>query len=183
MVTLLLEHNANINIQDDEGCTPLIKAVQWQNKDCVSVLLRHKANPNLTDLFGNTAFHHAASRGNIKIVKLLLEYNVDFEAKTEYGLTPLELATYGHHAEMVNFLESLSADARAVQVSSSARTPAHKKGVKHVRFSEGFGCREPFVRSVPSGSGGVSDTADLVLLGPPLRRHRGLMHNPLGPGM
>ncbi|XP_032745268.1 putative ankyrin repeat domain-containing protein 20A5 [Rattus rattus] len=118
VVTLLLENNSNINIKDDEGCTPLIKAVQWQNTDCVSILLKYNANPNLTDFHGNTAFHHAASRGNIKIVKLLLEYNVDFEAKTKYGLTPLELAIYGHHPEMVNFLESMSADSQSVQVSS-----------------------------------------------------------------
>ncbi|XP_038950970.1 uncharacterized protein Poteml1 [Rattus norvegicus] len=151
VVTLLLENNSNINIKDDEGCTPLIKAVQWQNTDCVSILLKYNANPNLSDFHGNTAFHHAASRGNIKIVQLLLEYNVDFEAKTKYGLTPLELAIYGHHPEMVNFLESMSADAQAMQVSSSVRRPAHKKGVKHVRFLEGvfvFNNERPLSRRV-----------------------------------
>ncbi|XP_063132016.1 ankyrin repeat domain-containing protein 7-like [Rattus norvegicus] len=137
VVTLLLENKSNINIQDDEGCTPLIKAAQRDNTHCVCVLLRHNANPNLMDYSGNTAFHHAISRGSIAIVKMLLEYNVDIEAKTEYGLTPLQLATYENQTEMINFLESMSADAQAVQVSNSARTPAHKKEVKHVRFLEG----------------------------------------------
>ncbi|XP_063132004.1 mucin-5AC-like isoform X2 [Rattus norvegicus] len=153
VVTLLLEYNSNINIQDDEGCTPLIKAVQCQNTDCVYILLRHNANPNLTDFHGNTAFHHAASRGNIKIVKLLLKYNVDFEAKTKYGLTPLQLATYENHTEMIKFLESKSADAQAVQVSSSARRPAHKKKVKHVRFNKEvfvFNNERPLSRRVRS---------------------------------
>nr|XP_038950974.1 uncharacterized protein LOC102552223 isoform X2 [Rattus norvegicus] len=83
VVTLLLENKSNINIQDDEGCTPLIK----------------------------------------------------------YGLTPLQLATYENQTEMINFLESMSADAQAVQVSNSARRPAHKKEVKHVRFLEEAGKR------------------------------------------
>eukprot|EP00073_Rattus_norvegicus_P040709 XP_008769414.1 PREDICTED: ankyrin repeat domain-containing protein 7-like [Rattus norvegicus] len=94
------------------------QAAQRDNTHCVCVLLRHNANPNLMDYSGNTAFHHAISRGSIAIVKMLLEYNVDIEAKTEYGLTPLQLATYENQTEMINFLESMSADAQAVQVSN-----------------------------------------------------------------
>jgi len=47
----------------------------------------------------------------------------------------------------------------------------------------GFGCRELFIRSVPSGSGGVSEAADFLLLCPYPREPRGLIQFPLGPGM
>ncbi|EGW03389.1 Ankyrin repeat domain-containing protein 26 [Cricetulus griseus] len=67
VVRLLLSHRANIDILDDEGCTPLIK----------------DADPHLMDFSGNTALHHAVSRGNIAIASKLLEYNVDIEGKTE----------------------------------------------------------------------------------------------------
>ncbi|XP_076769850.1 uncharacterized protein LOC117722074 [Arvicanthis niloticus] len=113
-VILLLENESNINIQDDEGSTPLIKATQQENVDCVSLLLSHNADPNLIDLNGNTAFHHAVSRGNIPIVKMLLEHNVDFEAKNRFGITPVELAAFNNKPEMVEFLETNYANARAM---------------------------------------------------------------------
>ncbi|XP_036010322.1 ankyrin repeat domain-containing protein 7-like isoform X3 [Mus musculus] len=116
VVTLLLENNSSINIRDDEGCTPLIKATQRDNVDCASVLLTHNADPNLIDFSGNTALHHAISRGNLRIVKMLLEHNVDIEAKTEYGLTPLQLATFEQKPEMVEFL--------AAKCAKSSVTPS-----------------------------------------------------------
>jgi len=47
----------------------------------------------------------------------------------------------------------------------------------------GFGCRELFIWSVPSASGGVSDAGDLLLLCPYPREPRGHIQFPLGPGM
>jgi len=47
----------------------------------------------------------------------------------------------------------------------------------------GFGCRELFIWSVPSGSGGVSDALDPLLLCPYPREPRGHIQFPLGPGM
>ncbi|EDL28895.1 mCG68187, partial [Mus musculus] len=137
VVTLLLENNSSINIRDDEGCTPLIKATQRDNVDCVSVLLTHNADPNLIDSSGNTALHHAISRGNIRIVKMLLEHNVDIEAKTEYGLTLLQLATFEQKPEMVEFL--------AAKCANSSLTPllvtqSHTLSLSLLHFtSEQFG--------------------------------------------
>ncbi|XP_011240650.2 neurogenic locus notch homolog protein 1-like isoform X1 [Mus musculus] len=128
VVALLLENNSSIDILDDAGCTPLIKATQRDNVDCVSVLLTHNADPNLIDFSGNTAFHHAASRGNISIVKMLLEHNVDIEAKTEYGMTPLQLAEFEEKPEMVEFL--------AAKCAKSTGSSAQRTEVKHVRFNE-----------------------------------------------
>nr|XP_034375827.1 ankyrin repeat domain-containing protein 7-like [Arvicanthis niloticus] len=122
-VILLLENASNINIQDDEGSTPLIKATQQENVDCVSLLLSHNADPNLIDVNGNTAFLHAVSRGNIPIVKMLLEHNVDFEAKNRFGITPVELAAFNNKPEMVKFLETYYANARAMLNRTVVRAP------------------------------------------------------------
>ncbi|KAK7809801.1 hypothetical protein U0070_008451, partial [Myodes glareolus] len=73
----------DINIQDDEDCTPLIKATQRDNIKCVPTLLTQDADPHLVDFSGDTALHHAISRGNTTIASKLLEYNTNIEAKIE----------------------------------------------------------------------------------------------------
>ncbi|KAH0515140.1 Ankyrin repeat domain-containing protein 7 [Microtus ochrogaster] len=70
-------------MKDDEGCTPLIKAAQRDNIECISILLMNGADPHIVDDSGDAALHHAICRGNIPVVSKLLEYNVDINAKTE----------------------------------------------------------------------------------------------------
>ncbi|XP_037053888.1 ankyrin repeat domain-containing protein 7-like, partial [Peromyscus leucopus] len=70
VVTLLLSKKASIDVQDDEGCTPLIKATQRGNVECITILLIQGANPHLRDLSGNTALHHAVSRDNTTIASI-----------------------------------------------------------------------------------------------------------------
>ncbi|XP_050998758.1 ankyrin repeat domain-containing protein 7-like, partial [Acomys russatus] len=114
VVTLLLDYDCSIDIQDDEGCTPLIKAAQEDNLGCICVLLWVGADPHLKDFSGHTALHHAVLRGNIATVEKLLEFNADIEAKTEYGLTPLQLAICENDYQMAEFLTSKGANAHSV---------------------------------------------------------------------
>ncbi|XP_075845686.1 uncharacterized protein LOC142859270 isoform X2 [Microtus pennsylvanicus] len=112
VVTLLSSNDrTDINMKDDEGCTPLIKAAQRDNLECISILLRHGADPHIVDANGDAALHHAICRGNIPVVSKLLEYNVDIKAKTEYGLTPYKLALFENQLKMAEFLIENGADA------------------------------------------------------------------------
>ncbi|XP_075799883.1 putative ankyrin repeat domain-containing protein 26-like protein [Microtus pennsylvanicus] len=112
VVTLLSSNDCtDINMKDDEGCTPLIKAAQRDNLECISILLRHGADPHIVDANGDAALHHAICRGNIPVVSKLLEYNVDIKAKTEYGLTPYKLALFENQLKMAEFLIENGADA------------------------------------------------------------------------
>ncbi|XP_075826903.1 uncharacterized protein LOC142848568 [Microtus pennsylvanicus] len=112
VVTLLSSNDCtDINMKDDEGCTPLIKAAQRDNVECLSILLRHGADPHIVDANGDAALHHAICRGNILVVSKLLEYNVDIKAKTEYGLTPYKLALLENQLEMAQFLIENGAEA------------------------------------------------------------------------
>ncbi|KAM7321605.1 hypothetical protein ACRRTK_019697 [Alexandromys fortis] len=112
VVTLLSSNDCtDINMKDDEGCTPLIKATQRDNLECVSILLRLGADPHIVDANGDAALHHAICRGNIRVVSKLLEYNVDIKAKTEYGLTPYKLALFENQLKMAQFLIENGADA------------------------------------------------------------------------
>ncbi|XP_050998809.1 ankyrin repeat domain-containing protein 7-like, partial [Acomys russatus] len=137
VVTLLLQYNPSINIQDDEGCTPLIKAAQRDNLECMCVLLQQGADPHLKDFSGHAALHHAVLRGNIATVEKLLEFNADIDAKTEYGLTPFQLAICENDYQMVDFLASKAAIAHRVADPNSKGTQAEDLEEKHVRFSKG----------------------------------------------
>ncbi|XP_057641831.1 ankyrin repeat domain-containing protein 62-like [Chionomys nivalis] len=112
VVTLLSSNDCtDINMKDDEGCTPLIKATQRDNIECISILLMHGADPHIVDANGDAALHHAICRGNITVVSKLLEYNVDIKSETEYGLTPYKLALFENQLEMAQFLIENGADA------------------------------------------------------------------------
>ncbi|XP_075835251.1 putative ankyrin repeat domain-containing protein 30B-like [Microtus pennsylvanicus] len=148
VVTLLLSIDCtDINMKDDEGCTPLIKAAQRDNIECISILLMHGADPHIVDANGDAALHHAICRGNIPVVSKLLEYNVDIKAKTEYGLTPYKLALFENQLKMAEFLIENGAEApseltpnsggaAAVESEQSMKTCAdfnkeHGKGEYH----------------------------------------------------
>ncbi|XP_041910026.1 ankyrin repeat domain-containing protein 7-like [Arvicola amphibius] len=112
VVTLLSSNDCtDINLKYDEGCTPLIKATQRDNIECISILLRHGADPHIVDANGDAALHNAICRGNIKIFSKLLEYNVDIKARTVYGLTPYKLALFENHHAMAEFLIENGVDA------------------------------------------------------------------------
>jgi uncharacterized protein len=68
---LLLENNADPNIADQAGVTPLIYAVQFENRELVELLLKHKANIALADKEGHTPIDHAIFTNNQEIINLL----------------------------------------------------------------------------------------------------------------
>lgn len=68
---LLLESKADPNIADPTGVTPLIYAVQFENKELVELLLKHKASVTLADKEGRTPLDHANFTNNQEIINLL----------------------------------------------------------------------------------------------------------------
>ena len=64
IIEALLEHNADTEQKDQNGCTALIIAVKENRKRCVHVLLANGADVNAIDDHGNTPLHLAAFEGN-----------------------------------------------------------------------------------------------------------------------
>ncbi|NXP58005.1 ANR26 protein, partial [Chloropsis cyanopogon] len=104
VVRHLAGKNCLLNLPDNLKRTPLMKAVQYQQEECVAILLEHGADPNLADADGNTALHLAVLSGNTTVAGLLLEHNASSDAQNQEGYTPLNLAVSKQHEEMLKCL-------------------------------------------------------------------------------
>ena len=71
---ILLEHNADLNVQANDGETPLYTASNWGTLEAVRLLLKHGADLEVKNGMGRTALQIAAESGHGKIVELLREY-------------------------------------------------------------------------------------------------------------
>ncbi len=61
-----------IDLQDEEGCTPLHHAAENNRSDLIGILLAAGANPNIIDKEGKTALTYAIEYRNVEMVKFLL---------------------------------------------------------------------------------------------------------------
>jgi uncharacterized protein len=68
---LLLKNGANPNLADANGATPLVYAVQFENKELVALLLKYKADKLYKDNEGKTPYDHAIFGNNQEIINLL----------------------------------------------------------------------------------------------------------------
>ena len=67
----LLKQNADPNIADATGVTPLFWAVKFGNKELVALLLKYKADKTKKDSMGMTPFEYALKTDNKEIINLL----------------------------------------------------------------------------------------------------------------
>lgn len=112
--TLLLKYNANPNLSSfDVGGSPVIEAAKNGNIIMVNDLLAAGANPNSVEFDGSTGLTYAARNGHAEIVDILLEkggkVNLD-KASKKYNFTPLYIASYSGHLNIVRRLLAEGAD-------------------------------------------------------------------------
>uniref|UniRef100_A0A672U6X3 Uncharacterized protein n=1 Tax=Strigops habroptila TaxID=2489341 RepID=A0A672U6X3_STRHB len=107
VVRYLVQKNCQLNFADSFKRSPLMKAVQCQQEECVAILLEHGADPNLADADGNTALHLAV------LCQTCLCFSKWNYLSFQDGYTPLNLAISRHEEEMVEFLLTKGADRHA----------------------------------------------------------------------
>lgn len=140
VVESLIRNQANINVQDKNGYTPLMIATIRENVAIVEMLLLNYADTNIKDSRGNTALMHATQIGVMEIfkplaydertsaenkgealivasrfdskemVKILIESNADLNQKDSKGNTSLMYAASGGYTEIVRQLIDHHAD-------------------------------------------------------------------------
>lgn len=123
IVQLLIDNNADMEIQDKDGRTPLHFAVSSGLTEAVQILTEKGANVMAQDSMNKeTPLHMACEKGYDAGVSILLNKDTDVvNAKTNSGWTSLHYAAYHGHTETVKILLNKGADRTAQEFSN--RTP------------------------------------------------------------
>ena len=73
LVQIFLDFGVDVNDRvDNQGSTPLFRAITTKSDELTKLLLAAGADPNITTLYGNSALMDAADVGNLGAVKMLL---------------------------------------------------------------------------------------------------------------
>ena len=95
ILKLLINNKALIDIQSNDGSTPLMLSVIRQHEETCKKLLENGANPNLKDEFGYTSLHRAALNNDLNIMKLLVDNGGDVNATTDNNSTIMHCVAVG----------------------------------------------------------------------------------------
>jgi uncharacterized protein len=70
LADILLKNNADPNISDSAGMTPLLYAIQFKNRELIQLLIKYKADKNLKDKDGKSPFEYAVATKDQEIINL-----------------------------------------------------------------------------------------------------------------
>lgn len=104
VAAVLLQHGAEVDVQDNLGWTPLHWASQAGRRDIVKFLLEHNADVNAQTGPGNTPLHLASGEGEPGIARLLLQHRAIVHYRDNKGWTSLHTASNNGHLDVVQLL-------------------------------------------------------------------------------
>lgn len=100
IVRLLVARGANVNAQDREGLTPLMKAIGSYDLNVVKHLLDSGAQIDAYDQRGHTALTHAIMRSQPRMLQMLIEHGARTDVQSHMGTTPWSIAQVTHAAAL-----------------------------------------------------------------------------------
>jgi ankyrin repeat protein len=117
IVTALILAGADLRAVDQDGRTPLTRAVKGDMTDSlVTLMLERGAEVNATDSQTNTALHYAAMTApleelkNLELIRILLSFGAEQGIRNERGRTPLYKAVLLGHYDRARQLLDYGAD-------------------------------------------------------------------------
>ena len=127
---LLLEHGADVNVQDNNGATPLHVSAEVGTVKVARVLLEYGANVGAEDKKGRTPLHETAGDqtygvdyGRVEVARVLLEHGANVAARDSKGKTPMHDAVDYERVEVVRVLLEHGANIGAED--NEGKTPLH----------------------------------------------------------
>ncbi|MCP4369753.1 MAG: hypothetical protein GY797_16815 [Deltaproteobacteria bacterium] len=130
----LIEAEADVNVINKFGATPLYSASGKGHTEVVKLLLDAGSDVNKTKHNGVTALYIASGKGHTEVVKLLLVAGADANIASQTEATPLYRASEKRHADVVRLLLEAGADANKAE-STLGATPlsvASQKGYAEI---------------------------------------------------
>ncbi len=124
---LVTKYPKDVNADGGYYVRPIVAALARGHFQTADLLRHNGADPDGRGRFEDTALHSAAFHGNFEVVQKLIEYDADINAVDEYGMTPLHLASEGHHhfRDCSVFGPLLEHHADVNAQSKDGRTPLH----------------------------------------------------------
>lgn len=108
MVKYLIEldrDDVNVNVQSNNGSTPMFLAARVGNRDIVELLNENGGDPELSERVGKTPIYIAAQHGHIETVRYLAKSTTaDADHAADQGWTALLVAAEGGNLNIVQAL-------------------------------------------------------------------------------
>lgn len=106
MLDLFIETSASVDNQDDNGFTPLMRAVNRASASAIRILIDAGADVNLQDKRGCSALHLAAASGDALTIRELLRRHAMVNKRSDLALA-LDALPNGHKPQNVGSAEDL----------------------------------------------------------------------------
>lgn len=122
-VRALIARGANPNVKNDDGSTPLDRAVRWNEPEVLKALVGGGADPNERLKDGSKPLNLAIERDMPEILEALLASGADMSATDDQLQTPLHRAARHRRDSLVRCL--LKHGANAALPDEIGKTPLH----------------------------------------------------------
>jgi Ankyrin repeats (3 copies)/Ankyrin repeats (many copies) len=113
ILSLLIQHGADVNDPDRTGETPLHRTSRMARLEVGQFLLNHGADIDALNGFGNTTLIFAMMGGNIEFARMLLERGARIDLRVRQGRTALHHAAMNNEVQFVRLLLEHGADVNA----------------------------------------------------------------------
>lgn len=136
LLKILIEHNSDVNRKAENGCTPLLLAVEMEDIDVIKELLKNNADINLqNDEEVSPLTYSIYFQKDISIVKELLENGAKVEYTTQ-KYTPLMIASNLENIEVMKLLLEYGANVntKTTDGQSALELAAIKGSKKSIDF-------------------------------------------------
>ena len=119
----LVEHDADVAAQDDDGWTPLHLASYRGHLELTRMLMERGADVAAQGNDRRTPLHLASEWGHVDIARMLIEHSADVTAQANDRKTPLHWASLNGHVDPARMLVEHGADMTVLD--NDGWTPLH----------------------------------------------------------